>query len=805
MPSKGKRKCSGFGSTKLRKQYTMNPEITRIIEQYLSGELSQEDRIQFEHRLATNEELKRELALQQSIQEAARRSFVRSEIEQVGNQYHFRNNLKWGGLGAGILLLLISGVLLLRSNHVKDSFNLDEVKELTEELENNGPIENLKSEFFAWYSNDTAFLSQEGVLVSVPKNVFLLDGKPYTDPAVIQWQEALDGTTIVKAGLSTVSDGRLLETQGMFSFTAKTTDGKQLTINPEVGVYVQVPVDEYKEGMQLFDGEKGENGIINWVKPRQLEKIPIPIDMSKLDFYPPEYEAKLNELKVRKDKKYRDSLYLSFEGLQEDIKITNQPESPLREGVFPLFEIPKRKITSEEAKIIYGREEPVDRMMVFSEAFILRHKNQNVATDLRDFPAHFFITDKNGRNYLYQKSQLSPLLREYLQSNSFEIEKWDSRRTIPVPQNVPQKMNVIPPSNVLSFWNAKFNNTLLATHEFELRMREIHKLCEKSILDLYVSNLDKPMFEIDQMVVDMGHAQFKKFVKECVGSVNPNNPHLSSLRTFYNNGIEALKADVKRLRNAEREKRSKWDEELKVEREKEIQRTVERNANVFNEEKNLNHRNVRKQLGRVVGFRVYGASPISNIDAYVMETTQLRKSAELKDPLTGKILKIQYKEFTFEVANGNEYRKVYAYVFPDKLNSYHRLEGKDGKYSFPLNDEIKYDLAIVGISTKGYSYVQRLTVKGGNLGVLVLDDISENKLDQNIRKLNAKRGVKAFDVKEELRWIQKEQKNYVEQKRRTDEMTFRNELRPKVYPCDCSIEQGDTIESNIDLPPIRQK
>jgi hypothetical protein len=774
----------------------MNQEITRIIEQYLSGELSQEDRILFEDRLNKSTDLKREVELQQSIHAAAKRSAVRSEVQKVAKEYHFNTKLKWGGLGFGVLVLALSASLLVK-NLMKSSelFDLDTVKELTEELSEQGVIDNLKSEFFAWNSNDTAFLSTEGVLVSVPANAFLLNGKPYADHAVIQWQEALDGATIVKAGLSTVSDGRLLETQGMFSFSAKTPDGKQLTINPDIGVYVQVPVDEYKEGMELFDGEKDANGMINWVKPRQLEKIPIPVDMSKLDFYPPEYEAKLNELKARKDKKYRDSLYLSFEGLQEEIKSANTIAPPVLEGLFPLFEIPNRKITEEEAKIIYGRVGAIDKQMVFSEAFILRHKNQNVADDLKDFPAHFFINDKNGRNYLYQKSQLSPLLKEYLQSNSFEIEKWDPRRPIPVPQNIPQNINVIPPTKVLSFWNSKFNNTLLSTHEFELRMREIHRSCDESILDLYISNLDKPMFEIDQLVVDKGHKKFKKFVKECVGAVNPNNPHLTSLRTFYEKSIEALKDEVKRFRDAERDRRTKWDKELKDERGKEMQRTVERNANVFNEEKNLNHRNVRRQLGRVVGFRIYGASPIANIDAFVMETTQLRKTAEFKDPLTGKVLQIQYNEFSFEIAEFGEYEKLFAYIFPDKLNSYHRLTGVNGKFSFPLNDAIKYDLAIVGISEKGYSYVQRLTVKGGDLGTLSLDKVSETKVDASIRSLNAKRGIKAFDVKEELRWIQKEQKNYVEQKHRSDELKFRNELRPKVYPCDCPLPQrSDTTE-----------
>ena len=125
------------------------------------------------------------------------------------------------------------------------------------------------------------------------------------------------------------------------------------------------------------------------------------------------------------------------------------------------------------------------------------------------------------------------------------------------------------------------------------------------------------------------------------------------------------------------------------------------------------------------------------------------------------------------------------------------LNGKNGTFSYPLNDAIFYDLAIVGISEEGYSYVQRMTIKGGNLGELNLERVSEEKLDASIRQLNAKRGLKAFDVKQEIRWLKTEQKNYVEQKRRSDERKFRNELRPKVYPCACEINENIAVADTL--------
>jgi hypothetical protein len=195
-----------------------------------------------------------------------------------------------------------------------------EVKTLIETLKEKSPIDNLASEFFFWKGSDSVVLSKEGVLLSIPENAFLLNGAPYSKNAIVQWQEAIDGATIVKSGLSTMAGDRLLETQGMFGIQAYTEKGEKLTVNPKVGIYVQAPVDQYKKDMQLFSGEKGKDGTINWVNPKPLMKIPVPVDMKDLNFYPQGYEAKLDELKNPKEKKYRDSLYLSFD--EEDFSQT---------------------------------------------------------------------------------------------------------------------------------------------------------------------------------------------------------------------------------------------------------------------------------------------------------------------------------------------------------------------------------------------------------------------------------------------------------------------------------------------------
>lgn len=718
----------------------MSPEITKLIEQYLAGELSANDTQIFEDRLSNNTELQAEVDFQKSIHEAAKRSALRTEINSVAKQFHFSNTLKWGGMGLGILLVAAISIFYLtttnfskenRSDSNSDSkFNVEDARALTSKLENEVLIDHLKSEFFAWNASDTAFLSKEGILVSVPNNAFLLNGKPYEDDAIIQWQEALDGGTIVKSGLSTTSNGKLLETQGMFSFTAKTKDGKQLTINPKVGVYVQVPVDEYKSGMKLFDGEKDSAGNINWIKPRDFEKIPLAVPMDQLDFYPSQYEPKLNELKAGIGKKYRDSLYLSFE--QEEV-VEKKVESSIKERL---------PVVEHFNSVIDVRNEPIKKR---------RENNESL---------------KGG------PSSYEPIFPDIPQEaiRYFDSIGWDGPTGIP-------------PSSVLGFWNQKFNNTLLSTREFEARMKEIHKTCDKSVLEIYTANLNKSMSELDQRAVAKGYPQFRKFADEQVGKLNASSPHLDGLQAFYQQAIKGYKEDSKAAWQAEKARREKWDASMKDERQSEKVRTSTRDAQLFQEEYTLNHANVRKQLGRVLGATIYGNNPICNIDRFVMKTTLARKTAEFYDSETGKTARIQYNDFTFSIAESGKYKQLYAYLFPDQLNSYHRLSITKGIFSYSLNEAITYDLAIVGISEDGYAFSKLIQVKGGKLGEIRLENVSENEVDQQIEKLNAKRGVKYFGVKEELRWLKKEQQNYVEQKKRSDMKAFRDLVRPTVFPC----------------------
>jgi hypothetical protein len=115
------------------------------------------------------------------------------------------------------------------------------------------------------------------------------------------------------------------------------------------------------------------------------------------------------------------------------------------------------------------------------------------------------------------------------------------------------------PSSVLAFWKSKFNNTLLTTREFEERMKEIHKTCDPSVLDIYVKNMNKPLYELDEKVVAKGYSRFKHFADQRVGAIDLKNAHLEALNDFYDNAVNDLIQQEKSNRDREERRRNRYD------------------------------------------------------------------------------------------------------------------------------------------------------------------------------------------------------------------------------------------------------
>ncbi len=694
----------------------METNNTKIIDAYLSGSMSETDKISFEETLNGNVALQQEVALQKDLYEAAKRNVTREAVQSTAKKYHLNQKIKWLTAGAAILLLttaVVAGIWKLNQEETAPSENSSPPSEASFLDTTAVLINDLDREVLIWEGKDSVYLSKSGVLLSIPEGAFLKDGKPYTGKAVIEWQEARDGATIMRSGLSTTSNGELLETQGMFSFRAHDEHGNLLDLDPEIGIYVQVPVNEIKPGMQLYQGEFAENGLINWVNPRPLEKIPVPVPMTDLNFYPNGYKDTLDQIKLSESKKYRDSLYLACEFLNDSYNPWGDNRPPKKN---------------------YGSS---DVVVTLQDALL------SADDDL------ISMTDSMGTEY-YMPNIQAP--------------------------------KTIPPSSVLAFWNSKFDNTILSTREFERRMATIHQTCEKKLLQLYTANLNKPMWYIDSLAMSLGFGAFEGFYAERVGALNLTNPHLANLTEFYAQGIESIQKEVAEIRAHELKAEKEWDDQISVSRLNEILRETDRKNQNFNEEYNFNHGFVSQQLGFTQSFRLTRNVIIVNIDREVRKATENRKTTTFS--FGGKTSTIQYNDFSFEVKDHSNYKKLYAYLLPSEFTSYERIQGNAGKFNYPLNNGLKYTVVIFAMNEESYFYHETGSLNGGNLGEITLESISNDSFEKRIEKINqARKSENVMSFVDELSWLKLEQTNYKVQRLREEKRAFLERIRRVVFPC----------------------
>lgn len=109
---------------------------------------------------------------------------------------------------------------------------------------------------------DTVIITADGTRLDIPESAF-----EYPDHSLPQGKVNFEVTTytddlsILKKGLSTTSNGRLLETGGML-YCAASCDGRELQLRKNMKV--RIPTQQLKENMELFYGEVGEGGSVNW-------------------------------------------------------------------------------------------------------------------------------------------------------------------------------------------------------------------------------------------------------------------------------------------------------------------------------------------------------------------------------------------------------------------------------------------------------------------------------------------------------------------------------------------------------------
>ncbi len=108
----------------------------------------------------------------------------------------------------------------------------------------------------------------------VPKDMVTPDGQPVTEEIDVELKELPGVEQMVKQGVQTVSDGKLLVSGGSY-YVNMTSKGQQLKL--KLGKTLKVILPKYtNEQMNVYYGAKDSSGVMNWTETSQkFEKFDI--------------------------------------------------------------------------------------------------------------------------------------------------------------------------------------------------------------------------------------------------------------------------------------------------------------------------------------------------------------------------------------------------------------------------------------------------------------------------------------------------------------------------------------------------
>jgi hypothetical protein len=296
------------------------------------------------------------------------------------------------------------------------------------------------------------------------------------------------------------------------------------------------------------------------------------------------------------------------------------------------------------------------------------------------------VSEVYGETY-----QLDTLFRD---PTNPAVSKWDQR-------------SGIDPAKIKTLWSNRFNNTNIATREFEERMRAIHKTCNHDVLDMYASALGDDLSHIDWLVWKRGYAEFEAFAVRKDGRVQLPANSADRLRTFYENNSRAEAVAIRNTQEAFWRKQWKQDVRSDAKRSEHMLADEVREGQLFQKELQANMDTVYAQLGLKHRWMPRSAWVVPvvntgwwNVDIAVIQATTTRTSMSYTDPNSGKTASLTYTPLMVEVEDRASYDELVVYLIPNQLNSYQRMKEGEGGFSEKLNSIFTYDLFCLGMKGK---------------------------------------------------------------------------------------------------------
>ncbi|AFM04178.1 cytochrome c, mono- and diheme variants family [Bernardetia litoralis DSM 6794] len=142
-------------------------------------------------------------------------------------------------------------------------------------------------EFVIDTEQDTVIFGKSGTLLAIEAGTFTDEnGNPLKGKLTLNLKEALSLSDMLENKLTTqTQDGQILQSGGMFEFTAKSD--KKGKINISKSIHAEVPTQQKIGDMSVYEGiQVSEGAPVQWKKEKELENWLTEIPLERLDFFP---------------------------------------------------------------------------------------------------------------------------------------------------------------------------------------------------------------------------------------------------------------------------------------------------------------------------------------------------------------------------------------------------------------------------------------------------------------------------------------------------------------------------------------
>lgn len=574
----------------------MRPSLENIefIENYILGNFDPSEHEQARKRIEESPDLSHLLETQQCIYSATKRKALRSEIQSYApaTPSFFQHYRYW--FAGGLAVLGIIGFLFI--NHLNKSPQEKQTSPLLQ-----SQLAKNKEDVTPWIPFDVQTFSliaekgatlvgNDGTLIILGKST-LLDaaGNRVSGKVEAELIEALDWEDMIAYNLTTTSGGKALSSGGMMRIRY-TQNGKEVYVDPQKPMHIEIPTDDYNPDMKVWEGEV-KNGLLDWKNPQEIERYLTKIDLKYLDFIPTGFDAEVANLLPYKNHtklsdKLVDSLYYSISVNRELYSIDRHSKNSFVNDCY--FNIPKRKdmighlplnqskpllkgANSVTAQIVDPEGNPIVGMEVTLRMDRYLEHEESVSTDENGYFtfSKFYPGEVSVYASLHSPDQ-GEILWKYCLETSFICPKSPKKYTLKKPLVAEfssminfKELSVSPktggrfidPLSIKTIKTSRFQNTFIATQEFETRLQAMHSMKKGAvILETYVKNVSEPLWKCDEMAAKLlvGEEKeiFKAFAAQRLTNVQNDGIHQEALLEYYTNQRKAFRM----------EKRKNWKE-----------------------------------------------------------------------------------------------------------------------------------------------------------------------------------------------------------------------------------------------------